>query len=42
MPSGQFYYLILVCGGFAVFGIAVMANYIQYRRWLKQHPDTRS
>jgi hypothetical protein len=42
MPTGQFYYLVLVCAAFAVFAGAVMINYIQYRRWLKQQPGTRS
>ena len=38
MRSGEFYYLILVCGGFVVFGLALAANYIQYRKWRRQHP----
>ncbi len=38
MPSNEFYYLIMVCGAFAVFGVAMAANYIRYRNWLKHQP----
>ena len=36
MRSGEFYYLVIVCVGFVAFGLVVAANYVQYRRWLKQ------
>ena len=41
MPQGQFYYLLLVCASFVVFGLAVATNYIQYRRWLKRQAPQR-
>jgi hypothetical protein len=36
MPSHELYFLIMVCGAFAVFGLVLAGSYIQYRRWLKQ------
>jgi hypothetical protein len=36
MKTNEFYFLVLVCSAFAVFGVALAANYVQYRRWLKQ------
>ena len=38
MQSNEFYFLVTVCGIFAVFGVGLAVNYIQYRRWLKQQP----
>lgn len=35
MKTNEFYYLIMVCAAFAVFGVALAANYVQYRRLLK-------
>jgi len=38
MKTNEFYYLILVCGAFSVFALALAANYAQYRRLLKTQP----
>ncbi|MGZ5912465.1 MAG: hypothetical protein ACXWLB_21505 [Reyranella sp.] len=40
MQSNEFYYLVMVCGTFAVFAASLAVSYIQYRRWLKQ-PTSR-
>ena len=42
MRSGEAYYLIVVCSAFVIFGLALAANYIHYRRWLQQQPAKRS
>jgi hypothetical protein len=39
MQSNEFYFAVTVFGAFAVFGLALAINYVQYRRWLKQ-PDS--
>jgi hypothetical protein len=42
MTNNEFYYLVLVCGAFAVFGVATATNYIRYRQWDKQQARTTS
>jgi hypothetical protein len=41
MKTGEFYYLLMVIGAFAAFGLALAANYLQYRGWLKRQPVKR-
>ena len=41
VKTGEFYYLMMVCGAFAVFGVMLALNYIQYRGWLKRQPVDR-
>ncbi len=36
MNNNEFYYLLLVCGAFGIFGVATATNYIRYRQWEKQ------
>jgi hypothetical protein len=38
MQSNDFYFALTTLGAFAVFGVALAINYVQYRRWLKQAP----
>jgi hypothetical protein len=38
MPSNEVYYLLMVCVASLVFAVVLGGSYIQYRRWLKQHP----
>ena len=40
MTKGEFYYLVMVCGAFAVFGVSMAIAYVQYRRWLKHQPTS--
>jgi hypothetical protein len=40
MQSYDFYFSAMVFGAFAVFGLGLAINYIQYRRWLKR-PESR-
>ena len=39
MTKSEFYYLVMVCGAFTVFGVSMAIGYVRYRRWLK-HPPT--
>jgi hypothetical protein len=36
MQSNEFYFAVTVFGAFAIFGLGLAVNYVQYRRWLKQ------
>jgi hypothetical protein len=36
MKTNEFYYLVMVCMAFSVFGLALAANYVRYRRLLKR------
>ena len=36
MQGNEFYFLVMVCGAFGVFGVGLAISYIQYRRWLRQ------
>jgi hypothetical protein len=38
VTTNQGYYLVLVCGAFAVFAVSMAVAYMQYRNWLKQRP----
>ncbi len=40
MTNNEFYYLVLVCGAFALFGIGTAINYARYRRW--EHQQIRA
>jgi hypothetical protein len=41
MKTNEFYFLVMACSAFVLFGLALAANYIQYRRWLKQSGEHR-
>jgi len=41
MKTGDFYYLVMVLGAFALFGVSLAANSLQYRSWLKRQPVKR-
>jgi hypothetical protein len=36
MKTNEFYYLVMVCTAFSVFGLALATNYVRYRRLLKE------
>ena len=38
MRTAESYYLILVCGSFAVFGVVLAANALKYKGWLARQP----
>jgi hypothetical protein len=38
MPNNELYFLIMVCGAFAVFAVVLAGSYIKYRQWLKHTP----
>ena len=38
MQSHELYFLIMVIGAFAVFGLVLAVSYVNYRRWLKYQP----
>jgi len=38
MQSNELYFLIMVIGAFAVFGVVLGGSTVNYRRWLKQQP----
>jgi hypothetical protein len=42
MTTNEFYYLLLVCGAFAVFGISLALAYLRYKQWLKQQARVTS
>lgn len=41
MTTNEFYYLMLVLGAFATFGIAMSVATIQYKAWLRQTGSKR-
>ena len=38
MQSNELYFLVMVIGAFAVFGVVLAGSYVKYRRWLKETP----
>jgi hypothetical protein len=42
MTKGEMMYLLLVCGGFATFAIALAAGRLNYRRWLARQGTARA
>ena len=38
MTTGEFYYLLMVCGTFVVFSLVLAHSCWQYRRWLTDQP----
>ncbi len=41
MQSYDFYFSVMIFGAFAVFGVGLAVNYIQYRRWLNHSGSRR-
>lgn len=39
MNTNQFYFLLLVLGGFGAFAVAMVIATLQYKSWLKRMPE---
>ncbi|MFI4998959.1 MAG: hypothetical protein ACHQK9_03680 [Reyranellales bacterium] len=42
MTNNEFYYLVLVCGAFALFGVGTAISYARYRRWENQQAQVKA